>query len=240
MKSLAESFEIVRQQIADDCAKAGRTTESVELLAVSKTRSADEVRAAAVTGQRAFGENYLQEAVEKIEALSELDLEWHFIGPIQSNKTRPIAENFAWVHSVDRLKIAQRLSSQRPHYAKDLNICLQVNISAEEQKAGCSVAELPQLARAVAALPKICLRGLMVIPEATDDIQLLRSRFRETAELLEELKPEIPTLDTLSMGMSGDLDAAIAEGATIVRVGTALFGPRNNPNSHSSSDSNSH
>ena len=240
MKSLAESFEIVRQQIADDCAKAGRTTESVELLAVSKTRSADEVRAAAATGQRAFGENYLQEAVEKIEALSELDLEWHFIGPIQSNKTRPIAENFAWVHSVDRLKIAQRLSSQRPHYAKDLNICLQVNISAEEQKAGCSVAELPQLARAVAALPKICLRGLMVIPEATDDIQLLRSRFRETAELLDELKPEIPTLDTLSMGMSGDLDAAIAEGATIVRVGTALFGPRNYPNSHSSSDSNSH
>ena len=240
MKSLAESFEIVRQQIADDCAKAGRTTESVELLAVSKTRSADEVRAAAATGQRAFGENYLQEAVEKIEALSELDLEWHFIGPIQSNKTRPIAENFAWVHSVDRLKIAQRLSSQRPHYAKDLNICLQVNISAEEQKAGCSVAELPQLARAVAALPKICLRGLMVIPEATDDIQLLRTRFRETAELLAELKPEIPTLDTLSLGMSGDLDAAIAEGATIVRVGTALFGPRNNPNSHSSSDSNSH
>lgn len=240
MKSLAESFEIVRQQIADDCAKAGRTTESVELLAVSKTRSADEVRAAAATGQRAFGENYLQEAVEKIEALSELDLEWHFIGPIQSNKTRPIAENFAWVHSVDRLKIAQRLSSQRPHYAKDLNICLQVNISAEEQKAGCSVAELPQLARAVAALPKICLRGLMVIPEATDDIQLLRSRFRETAELLEELKPEIPTLDTLSMGMSGDLDAAIAEGATIVRVGTALFGPRSYSNSNSSSDSNSH
>jgi pyridoxal phosphate enzyme (YggS family) len=237
MKSLAESFEIVRQQIADDCAKAGRTTESVELLAVSKTRSADEVRAAAATGQRAFGENYLQEAVEKIEALSELDLEWHFIGPIQSNKTRPIAENFAWVHSVDRLKIAQRLSSQRPHYAKDLNICLQVNISAEEQKAGCSVAELPQLARAVAALPKICLRGLMVIPEATDDIQLLRTRFRETAELLAELKPEIPTLDTLSMGMSGDLDAAIAEGATIVRVGTALFGPRNYPNSHSSSNS---
>jgi pyridoxal phosphate enzyme (YggS family) len=175
--------------------------------------------------------------VEKIEALSELDLEWHFIGPIQSNKTRPIAENFAWVHSVDRLKIAQRLSSQRPHYAKDLNICLQVNISAEEQKAGCSVAELPQLARAVAALPKICLRGLMVIPEATDDIQLLRTRFRETAELLAELKPEIPTLDTLSMGMSGDLDAAIAEGATIVRVGTALFGPRNYPNSHSSSNS---
>lgn len=239
MKSLAESFEIVRQQIADDCATAGRSPESVALLAVSKTRSADEIRAAADTGQIAFGENYLQEALEKIEALGDLNLEWHFIGPIQSNKTRPIAENFAWVHSVDRLKIAQRLSSQRPHYAKDLNICLQVNISAEEQKAGCSVAELPKLAREVAALPKICLRGLMVIPEATDDIQLLRTRFRETAELLAELKPEIPTLDTLSMGMSGDLDAAIAEGATIVRVGTALFGPRNYPNSHSSSNSNS-
>lgn len=234
MKSLAESFEIVRQQVADDCAKAGRAADSVALLAVSKTRSPDEVRAAADTGQVAFGENYLQEALEKIEVLSALNLEWHFIGPIQSNKTRPIAENFAWVHSVDRLKIAQRLSSQRPHYAKDLNICLQVNISAEEQKAGCSVAELPQLAREVAALPKICLRGLMVIPEATDDTELLRSRFRETAELLEQLKPEIPTLDTLSMGMSGDLDAAIAEGATIVRVGTALFGPRKypNPNSH--------
>lgn len=234
MKSLAESFEIVRQQVADDCAKAGRAADSVALLAVSKTRSADEVRAAADTGQVAFGENYLQEALEKIEVLSALNLEWHFIGPIQSNKTRPIAENFAWVHSVDRLKIAQRLSSQRPHYAKDLNICLQVNISAEEQKAGCSVAELPQLAREVAALPNICLRGLMVIPEATDDTELLRSRFRETAELLEQLKPEIPTLDTLSMGMSGDLDAAIAEGATIVRVGTALFGPRkySNPNSH--------
>ncbi len=233
MKSLAESFEIVRQQIADDCAKSARAADSVALLAVSKTRSADEVRAAADTGQTAFGENYLQEALEKIEVLNDLGLEWHFIGPIQSNKTRPIAENFAWVHSVDRLKIAQRLSSQRPHYATDLNICLQVNISAEEQKAGCSIAELPQLASEIAALPKICLRGLMVIPEATDDIELLRSRFRETADLLKQLQPDIPTLDTLSMGMSGDLDAAIAEGATIVRVGTALFGPRSYPKSNS-------
>lgn len=233
MKSLAESFEIVRQQIADDCAKSARAADSVALLAVSKTRSADEVRAAADTGQTAFGENYLQEALEKIEVLNDLGLEWHFIGPIQSNKTRPIAENFAWVHSVDRLKIAQRLSSQRPHYATDLNICLQVNISAEEQKAGCSIAELPQLAGEIAALPKICLRGLMVIPEATDDIELLRSRFRETADLLKQLQPDIPTLDTLSMGMSGDLDAAIAEGATIVRVGTALFGPRSYPKSNS-------
>lgn len=233
MKSLAESFEIVRQQIADDCAKSARAADSVALLAVSKTRSADEVRAAADTGQTAFGENYLQEALEKIEVLNDLGLEWHFIGPIQSNKTRPIAENFAWVHSVDRLKIAQRLSSQRPHYATDLNICLQVNISAEEQKAGCSIAELPQLASEIAALPKICLRGLMVIPEATDDIELLRSRFRETADLLKQLQPDIPTLDTLSMGMSDDLDAAIAEGATIVRVGTALFGPRSYPKSNS-------
>ncbi|HSG02812.1 MAG TPA: YggS family pyridoxal phosphate-dependent enzyme [Marinobacterium sp.] len=226
MKSLAESFQLVRQQIAEDCTRAERSPESVALLAVSKTRSADEIRAAAATGQTAFGENYLQEALDKIEALSDLSLEWHFIGPIQSNKTRPIAENFHWVHSVDRLKIAERLSNQRPHYATDLNICIQVNISAEAQKAGCSVEELPELARAIAALPKICLRGLMVIPEATEDDQLLRTRFRQTAELLESLKPEIPTLDTLSMGMSGDLDAAIAEGSTMVRVGTALFGPR--------------
>jgi len=226
MKSLAESFQLVRQQIAEDCTRAERSPESVALLAVSKTRSTDEIRAAAATGQTAFGENYLQEALDKIEALSDLPLEWHFIGPIQSNKTRPIAENFHWVHSVDRLKIAERLSNQRPHYATDLNICIQVNISAEAQKAGCSVEELPELARAIAALPKICLRGLMVIPEATVDDQLLRTRFRQTAELLESLKPEIPTLDTLSMGMSGDLDAAIAEGSTMVRVGTALFGPR--------------
>lgn len=226
MKSLAESFQLVRQQIAEDCTRAERSPESVALLAVSKTRSADEIRAAAATGQTAFGENYLQEALDKIEALSDLSLEWHFIGPIQSNKTRPIAENFHWVHSVDRLKIAERLSNQRPHYATDLNICIQVNISAEAQKAGCSVEELPELARAIAALPKICLRGLMVIPEATEDDQLLRTRFRQTAELLASLKPEIPTLDTLSMGMSGDLDAAIAEGSTMVRVGTALFGPR--------------
>ena len=227
MKSLADSFELVRRQIAEDCRRANREPSSVRLLAVSKTRGANEVRLAAATGQTAFGENYLQEAIDKIEALSDLALEWHFIGPIQSNKTRPIAENFAWVHSVDRLKIAQRLSSQRPLDAADLNICIQVNISAEEQKAGCSVADLPQLASQIAALPKICLRGLMVIPEATDDLALLRTRFRETAQLLARLQPEIPTLDTLSMGMSGDLDAAIAEGATIVRVGTALFGPRN-------------
>jgi len=226
MKSLAESFKLVRQQIAEDCASAGRAPETVALLAVSKTRSADEIRAAAATGQKAFGENYLQEALEKIESLRDLELEWHFIGPIQSNKTRPIAENFHWVHSVDRLKIAERLSSQRPHYASDLNICIQVNISAEEQKAGCSVEELPMLARAIAALPKIQLRGLMVIPEATDDNALLRQRFRETAQLLEALHREIPSMDTLSMGMSGDLDAAIAEGSTMVRVGTALFGPR--------------
>lgn len=236
MKSLADSFELVRRQIAEDCQRANREPSSVSLLAVSKTRSAEEVRLAAATGQTAFGENYLQEAIDKIEALSDLALEWHFIGPIQSNKTRPIAENFAWVHSVDRLKIAQRLSAQRPLDAEDLNICIQVNISAEDQKAGCSVADLPQLAVQIAALPKICLRGLMVIPEATDDLALLRTRFRETAQLLAQLQPEIPTLDTLSMGMSGDLDAAIAEGATIVRVGTALFGPRNytsTPKNHS-------
>lgn len=227
MKSLAESFKIVRQQITEACNRANRSADSVALLAVSKTRSVDEIRAAAATGQVAFGENYLQESVEKIEELSELNLEWHFIGPIQSNKTRPIAEHFDWVHSVDRLKIAQRLSDQRPETASDLNICIQLNISAEDQKAGCSVAEFPALARQIAALPKLCLRGIMVIPEATDDEELLRQRFRHTAELLDQLKADIPTLDTLSMGMSGDIDAAISEGSTMVRVGTALFGPRN-------------
>lgn len=232
MKSLAETFEIVRQQIKDACNRANRSPETVALLAVSKTRSVDEIRAAAATGQRAFGENYLQEAVEKIETLKELNLEWHFIGPIQSNKTRPIAEHFDWVHSVDRLKIAQRLSDQRPKSCSDLNVCIQLNISAEDQKAGCSIAELPDLARQIAALPNICLRGIMVIPEATDDEALLRQRFRHTAELLDGLRADVPTLDTLSMGMSGDIQAAIFEGSTLVRVGTALFGPRKPRETH--------
>jgi pyridoxal phosphate enzyme (YggS family) len=227
MTSIAESLKKVRSEIEKACAESNRSEEEICLLAVSKTRSVDEVAELARLGQRAFGENYLQEALDKISALEPLNLEWHFIGPIQSNKTKPIAEQFAWVHSVDRLKIAQRFSAQRPHYADDLNICLQVNISREESKSGCLPDEALELARQIAELPKIRLRGLMAIPEATDDVVLQKERFRQVRGLFEEIKQVVPSLDTLSMGMSGDLDAAIEEGATIVRIGTALFGPRN-------------
>ncbi|NRP39341.1 hypothetical protein XMA121_001973 [Marinobacterium sp. xm-a-121] len=217
----------MRSEIEKACAESNRSEKEVCLLAVSKTRSVDEVVELARLGQRAFGENYLQEALDKISALEPLNLEWHFIGPIQSNKTKPIAEQFAWVHSVDRLKIAQRLSAQRPYYAEDLNICLQVNISCEESKSGCFPDEALELAKQIAELPKINLRGLMAIPEATEDVELQKERFCQVRTLFEEIKQTIPSLDTLSMGMSGDLDAAIEEGATIVRIGTALFGPRN-------------
>ena len=217
----------MRSEIEKACAESNRSENEVCLLAVSKTRSVEEISELAHLGQRAFGENYLQEALDKISALEPLNLEWHFIGPIQSNKTKPIAEQFSWVHSVDRFKIAQRLSAQRPQFAEDLNICLQVNISCEESKAGCLPNEALELAKQIAELPKITLRGLMAIPEATDDVGLQKERFRQVRTLFEEIKQETPTLDTLSMGMSGDLDAAIGEGATIVRIGTALFGPRN-------------
>ncbi|WP_173494944.1 MULTISPECIES: YggS family pyridoxal phosphate-dependent enzyme [unclassified Marinobacterium] len=227
MTSIAESLKKVRSEIEKACAESNRSEKEVCLLAVSKTRSVDEVSELARLGQRAFGENYLQEALDKISALEPLNLEWHFIGPIQSNKTKPIAEQFAWVHSVDRLKIAQRLSAQRPYYAEDLNICLQVNISCEESKSGCLPDEALELAKQIAELPKINLRGLMAIPEATEDVELQKKRFCQVRTLFEEIKQAIPSLDTLSMGMSGDLDAAIEEGATIVRIGTALFGPRN-------------
>ena len=227
MTSIAESLKKVRSEIEKACAESNRSKEEICLLAVSKTRSVEEVAELAHLGQRAFGENYLQEALDKIDALVSLNLDWHFIGPIQSNKTKAIAEQFAWVHSVDRLKIAQRFSAQRPHYADDLNICLQVNISREESKSGCLPEEALDLAKQIAELPNIRLRGLMAIPEATDDIELQKERFRQVRALFEEIKQEVPGLDTLSMGMSGDLDAAIEEGATIVRVGTALFGPRN-------------
>jgi pyridoxal phosphate enzyme (YggS family) len=227
MTSIAESLKKVRSEIEKACVESKRSKEEICLLAVSKTRSVDEVAELAHLGQQAFGENYLQEALDKISALEPLNLEWHFIGPIQSNKTKSIAEQFAWVHSVDRLKIAQRLSAQRPHYADDLNICLQVNISREESKSGCLPEEALDLAKQIAELPKIRIRGLMAIPEATDDIDIQKERFRQVRTLFEEIKQVVPSLDTLSMGMSGDLDAAIEEGATIVRIGTALFGPRN-------------
>jgi pyridoxal phosphate enzyme (YggS family) len=186
------------------------------------------VREAAVAGQRAFGENYVQEAIDKKAELAGLDaepgLEWHFIGPLQSNKTRPVAENFAWVHSVDRLKIAERLSAQRPPDRAPLQICLQVNVSGEASKGGCSPAEVPALAHAIAALPRLRLRGLMAIPEPSDDPARQREPFAVLRRLRDALDIE---LDTLSMGMSHDLEAAIMEGATIVRIGTAIFGQRN-------------
>lgn len=216
--------------MAHACAASGRSAGSVTLLAVSKTFPAEAVRQAWAGGQRAFGENYVQEALAKIEALADLraGLQWHLIGPLQSNKTRPVAEAFDWVHSVDRLKIAQRLAEQRPAHLAPLQLCLQVNISGEASKSGVAPADVPALARAVAALPRerVMLRGLMAIPEPTGDFDAQRRPHRALRELLSALNACGLSLDTLSMGMSADLEPAIAEGATIVRVGTAIFGGR--------------
>lgn len=219
-------LQTVRRRIEAACLEYGRSPDSVTLLAVSKTRNSEELRTMAALGLRRFGENYLQEALDKIEALADLGLEWHFIGPIQSNKTRPLAEQFDWVHSVDRLKIARRLSEQRPADLPPLNICLQINVSGESSKSGITLAELPGLAHEVAELPHLRLRGLMAIPAPADDFEAQRYPFRLMGEALEQLNRNGLQLDTLSMGMSGDLEAAIAEGATMVRIGTALFGPR--------------
>ena len=205
---------------------AGRPAGAVALLAVSKTFPAQAVREAYAAGQRAFGENYVQEALDKIEALRDLALEWHFIGPIQSNKTRDIAENFAWVHGVDRLKIAQRLSEQRPANMPPLNICLQVNVSGEASKSGIAPQEVAVLAREVVKLPNLRLRGLMAIPAPADDAAEQRLPFAQMNALLHQLNAGGLHLDTLSMGMSHDYPAAIAEGATMVRIGTAIFGKR--------------
>lgn len=215
----------IRARIADACARAGRPPGAVTLLAVSKTRPADEIRTLAAAGQVDFGENYLREALEKMPALSDLQLCWHFIGPVQSNKTRDIAGNFDWVHSVDRLKVARRLSEQRPEALGPLNICIQVNIDREDTKSGVMPEALPELARAVAELPGLRLRGLMAIPRA-DAADGNRGAFRSLAMTLSQLGHTIPGLDTLSMGMSGDFPVAIEEGATMVRLGTALFGAR--------------
>ena len=227
MSTIAENIAKVGERIRAAAQASGRDLDHIGLLAVSKTKPAAAVREAYAAGIRDFGENYLQEALEKQAELSELPLIWHFIGPIQSNKTKPIAEHFAWVHSVDRLKIAQRLSEQRPTDLPLLNICLQVNVSAEDSKSGCAPAELAALAQAVSQLPNLRLRGLMAIPEPTDDVTAQRAAFAR----LRELRDGLPLpLDTLSMGMSHDLDAAIAEGATWVRIGTALFGARDYSN----------
>ena len=207
-------------------AEAGRDVTEVRLLAVSKTFGAAAVRDVAACGQREFGENYLQEALEKQASLRDLPLVWHFIGPIQSNKTRAIAENFSWVHSVDRLKIAERLSAQRPPGLPPLQVCIEVNVSGEASKGGVAPAELPALAEAVAKLPGLQLRGLMAIPAPTPDAAAQRAAFRQVREQFDALRACGHALDTLSMGMSDDLEAAIREGATIVRIGTALFGER--------------
>ncbi|MFC3461054.1 YggS family pyridoxal phosphate-dependent enzyme [Massilia haematophila] len=231
MSTIADNLQAVEATIAAAVQQAGRARSMVQLLAVSKTFPAEAVLEAIAAGQRAFGENYLQEGVEKIAAVARAQpdaaVEWHFIGPIQSNKTRPIATNFAWVHTVERLKIAQRLSEQRPPELGPLNICLQVNISGEATKSGATPNELPELARAVAQLPNLRLRGLMAIPEPQADPALQRAAFAQLRQLGEALRADGILVDTLSMGMSGDMTAAILEGATIVRVGSAIFGTRN-------------
>lgn len=226
ISSIAENLAQVREQINSYAYKSDRSANDICLLAVSKTRPVEDLRTVYTEGQRDFGENYLQDAMEKIEVLQDLDICWHFIGPMQSNKTRSVAEHFNWVHTVDRLKIAKRLSEQRPEGMPPLNICIQVNISEEESKSGCSPEEASKLAAEIIKLPNLKLRGLMAIPKATDDPSEQQQAFYRLRNLQEQLKSIEPSLDTLSMGMSGDMEAAIAEGATIVRIGTAIFGPR--------------
>jgi hypothetical protein len=228
MTSVIDNLVQVHSRIAAACQAAARSVDSVTLLAVSKTQPAAAVRQAFAAGQRAFGENYVQEALDKIAALADLrsQITWHLIGPLQSNKTRVVAEAFDWVQSVDRLKIAQRLSEQRPPELPPLQVCLQVNISGEASKSGLLPAEVLAVAQAVAALPRLRLRGLMAIPEPEDDLAAQRVPHRALHALLDQLNAAGLALDTLSMGMSADLEAAVAEGATVLRVGTAIFGQR--------------
>lgn len=226
MTTISTNLQAVRARIAAAAEMAGRPPESIGLLAVSKTFPAEQVREAAGAGQLAFGENYVQEGLAKIAALEGLGLEWHFIGPLQSNKTRLVAEHFTWVHGVERLKIAERLSEARGAGRPPLQVCVQVNVSGEASKSGVSPGDTAALAQAVATLPNLRLRGLMAIPEPTDDMALARRRFSTLRQLRDTLNEAGLALDTLSMGMSHDLEAAILEGATLVRVGTAIFGER--------------
>ncbi len=229
MSSISSKLQQVSGRIAAACVAAQRPVQSVTLLAVSKTQPAEAVREAFEAGQRAFGENYVQEALDKQLALADLrpTIAWHLIGPLQSNKTRVVAEAFDWVHSIDRLKLAERLSAQRPHWLAPLNVCIQVNVSGEASKSGVAPADVLALAQGIVALPRLALRGLMSIPEPTPDAQLLRQRHRAVADLAQQLQASLGRpLDTLSIGMSDDLEAAIAEGSTLVRVGTAVFGAR--------------
>ena len=226
MTTITANLQAVHTRIEAACAAARRPVETVRLVAVGKTWPADCLREAAACGQRLFAENYVQEGLDKMAHLADLDIEWHFIGPLQSNKTRAVAENFAWVHTLDRLKIAGRLAAQRPTHLPPLQACVQVNVSGEASKSGCALAEAPALAHAIARLPGLRLRGLMTIPEPTSDVGLQRRQFALLRQLLTQLNTEGLALDTLSMGMSHDLEAAILEGATLVRVGTAIFGVR--------------
>jgi len=228
---IADKLSRVHERIASACASAGRPVESVTLLVVSKTFGPEAVREAHAAGEHRFGENYVQEGLEKILSLGELRerFEWHLIGPLQSNKTRVVAEHFDWVHTVDRLKLAERLSAQRPAALPPLDICLQVNISGEASKAGLAPRDVAEVALAVASLPRLNLRGLMAIPEPAGDFEIQRRPHRALREVFEALQAEGLPLDTLSMGMSADLEAAIAEGSTLVRVGSAIFGERPRP-----------
>lgn len=226
MDTIGINLQAVKQRIENAARACGRDPAAVGLVAVAKTFGADAVAVARRHGQRVFGENYVQEAVDKIVALPGLGLDWHFIGPIQSNKTRAIAEHFDWVHSVDRLKIAERLSAARPHGSAPLQMCIQVNIGDESTKSGVAPGRTLELARAVAALPRLRLRGLMAIPPASGDPAQQRRYFAQLRQLKDDIAAGGIALDTLSMGMSADLEAAIAEGATLVRVGTAIFGER--------------
>jgi PLP dependent protein len=225
-KTITQNIKVIRTYIAEAEKKYARLPGSVQLLAVSKTRPIEDVQTAFAENQFHFGENYLQDALPKIEAISESSIEWHFIGPIQSNKTRQITQNFDWVHTIDRLKIAQRLSEQRNPEQKPLNVCIQVNSSAESSKSGVSIEDTLNLAKEISLLPNIQLRGLMTIPASTNDFEQQRQAFRLLRELKDEIQAQGIELDTLSMGMTNDMEAAIAEGSTIVRIGTNIFGQR--------------
>jgi pyridoxal phosphate enzyme (YggS family) len=220
--NLQQQYFSIMQQIDEAATIAGRDRETIKLLAVSKTQSVEQIRSVYALGQRAFGENYVQEAKEKQQGLYDLDIEWHFIGPLQSNKTREVAEHFSWVHSVDRFKIAQRLSRQRPKDLPSLNICLQINVDNEESKSGIDIESLPSLVSEVMELPRLQLRGLMAIPAAKDNYEDQLQSFQYLAKLMSDY----PRMDTLSMGMSNDMKAAIVAGSTIVRVGAGIFGKR--------------
>jgi pyridoxal phosphate enzyme (YggS family) len=226
MTTIAANLQKVQGRIAAACAAAQRNPQEVTLLAVSKTFGIDAVRAAAEAGQRAFGENYIQEAIEKMALLSHLPLKWHCIGPIQSNKTRLVAGHFDWAHTVDRLRIAQRLSEQRPEQLPALNVCIQVNIDGGPNKAGVPPQEALALAREVARLPRLSLRGIMTIPDPSEDFTMQKNVHLRARALFDELRAAGLPLDTLSMGMTADLEAAVAAGTTMVRVGTAIFGGR--------------